>query len=419
MAREAPLSARQFAQVAIIGAGPAGAVAASLLQQQGVQVTVLEKSRFPRFSIGESLLPACMDIIARTGVLDSVNNACFQPKDGATFSRNGQQFSFDFHDKFSAGPATTFQVKRAPFDQLLADHASSLGATIRYQHEVEQVDVDPKRPVLSVLDESGQSYELETDFILDASGSGRVLPRLLGLLQPSQVPPRKSLFTHIDGVGPSEEFDRNKVLIAVHPESADTWYWLVPFSDGTCSFGVVAEPEWFEGYPDDPVDALRQFASEEPTLSTLLEGAQYPNRVGELVGFAASARPLYTDRFALLGDAGEFLDPVFSSGITIAMKSAELASDLLVRQFRGESVDWEQDFVDALRTGVETFRCYVEGWYSGELQDVIFHQDPEPTIKAMVCSILAGYAWDTNNPYVAQPRRRLSVLAEMCRLTAG
>jgi len=411
------LSDRQFAQIAIVGAGPAGAVAASLLQQQGIQTTVLEKSRFPRFSIGESLLPACMDILARTGVLDTVNEAGFQAKNGASFSRDGDQFSFDFHDKFSAGPATTFQVKRARFDQLLADHASSQGATIRYQHEVEQVDVTPQRPVLSVLDESGRRYELETDFILDASGAARVLPRLLGLLQPSQVPPRKALFTHIVDGSAGQDFDRNKVLIAVHPERADTWYWLVPFSDRTCSFGVVAEPSWFERYPKDSVEALRQFAREEPTMNRLLEGAQYPNRVGELAGFAASARPLYTDKFALLGDAGEFLDPVFSSGITIAMKSAELATDLLVRQLRGESVDWEQDFVGALRTGIETFRCYVEGWYSGQVQDVLFHSAPEPRIKEMICSILAGYVWDTENPYVAQPKRRLSVLAEMCRAT--
>jgi flavin-dependent dehydrogenase len=124
---------------------------------------------------------------------------------------------------------------------------------------------------------------------------------------------------------------------------------------------------------------------------------------------------LHGDGFALLGNAGEFLDPVFSSGVTIAMKSAALAADLLGRRFRGETVNWETAYAQPLKQGVDTFRCFVEAWYDGRLQDIIFAQNPNSAIKQMICSILAGYAWDLNNPYVADSKRRISVLANLCR----
>jgi flavin-dependent dehydrogenase len=118
----------------------------------------------------------------------------------------------------------------------------------------------------------------------------------------------------------------------------------------------------------------------------------------------------------LLGNAAEFLDPIFSSGVTIAMKSAILAAGVLERQFKGESVDWEREFADELNYGVETFRNFVSGWYDGSLQDVIFYPRQTAHIRRMICSVLAGYAWDKENPYTGpQSGRRLRALAEICR----
>jgi len=125
-------------------------------------------------------------------------------------------------------------------------------------------------------------------------------------------------------------------------------------------------------------------------------------------------RSLWGPGYALLGNAGEFLDPVFSSGVTIAFKSAQLASDCLRRHYAGEAVDWEADFAEPLRGGVQTFRRFVESWYAGGFQKIIFHPDPQPDIRRMICSILAGYAWDKKNPYVAETQRRLQVLEQLC-----
>ncbi|MGF1762207.1 NAD(P)/FAD-dependent oxidoreductase [Aliivibrio kagoshimensis] len=405
---------KQSTQVAIIGAGPSGAIAAALLHQHNINVVVVEKSTFPRFSIGESLLPACMEVIKKANMVVAVEEAEFQFKNGAAFHFDGQFSSFDFTNKFTPGAGTTFQVQRADFDKVLADQAAEQGVEIRYQHNVTAIDLE-NRPLLTIEGNDQQPYQLEADFVLDASGFGRVLPRLLNLEQPSTLPPRKAIFTHIEDNITADHFDRDKILISIHPTNRQVWFWLIPFSNGTCSLGVVGEPDFFKQYPDDTIEALKQIASEEMNLNHILAQAVYPNPGGDIMGYSANVTSLCSDKFALLGNAGEFLDPVFSSGVTIAMKSAEIASELLVAQFSGQQVDWNRDYTDELMRGVDAFRCYVEGWYSGEFQDVVLHQNANPKIKQMICSILAGYAWDNNNPFVTEPHRRLTTVVELCR----
>ena len=129
---------------------------------------------------------------------------------------------------------------------------------------------------------------------------------------------------------------------------------------------------------------------------------------------ASHAAPQLRLAPALLGNAGEFLDPVFSSGVTIAFKSASLATQCLAREFAGETVDWQADYAVPLKAGVDTFRTFVDAWYAGGFQKIIFHERHTPDIRRMISSILAGYAWDQNNPYVSQAKRRLGVLEELC-----
>ncbi|MCJ8272091.1 MAG: FAD-dependent oxidoreductase, partial [Psychrosphaera sp.] len=114
------------------------------------------------------------------------------------------------------------------------------------------------------------------------------------------------------------------------------------------------------------------------------------------------------------GNAGEFLDPVFSSGVTIAMQSAIMAAPLVIKTLNGETVDWENEFSQPLRQGISTFKTFVEGWYNGDLRNIIFYPNPDSKIKRMVCSVLAGYAWDSDNPLVKHSKRRLKALAESC-----
>lgn len=140
--------------------------------------------------------------------------------------------------------------------------------------------------------------------------------------------------------------------------------------------------------------------------------------VRHIGGYAANVEKLHGPGYALLGNAGEFLDPVFSSGVTIALRSADLAVRALLRQLAGETVDWQSVYDVPLRRGIDTFRAFIERWYTGELQDIIFHPQQAPRIRRMISAILAGYAWDETNPFVADPVRRLNTLHEVCRLEA-
>ncbi|QRK05197.1 NAD(P)/FAD-dependent oxidoreductase [Archangium violaceum] len=401
-------------EILIIGAGPAGSVAAGLLRKQGREVLVLEREQFPRFSIGESLLPQSMEYIEAAGMMRDVVEAGFQYKNGAAFVRGGKFTDFDFREKSSPGWGTTYQVQRAHFDEVLAKAAERMGATVRYRHEVLSVDVDGEQPQVTARSPEGETYCVQARFLLDASGFGRVLPKLLKLETPSNFPVRGALFTHVeDRVAPGG-FDRNKIRITVHPEHVHVWYWTIPFSNGRCSLGVVAKREFLEQYQGTDTERLKTIVAEEPSLSALLKDAVWDTPARSLIGYAANVKSLWGRNFALLGNAGEFLDPVFSSGVTIAFKSASLASDCLARTFAGESVDWERDYAVPLKAGVDTFRTFVESWYAGGFQQIIFHPNPSPEVRRMLSAILAGYAWDKNNPYVADSKRRLGVLEALC-----
>ncbi|HFC8514123.1 TPA: FAD-dependent monooxygenase [Neisseria lactamica] len=398
--------------VAVIGAGPAGSVASALLRKKGYQVCVLEKQHFPRFVIGESLLPHCMEMLEEAGFADAVRaEPGFQLKNGAAFSWGSRYTEFDFTDKFSDGPGTTYQVRRAVFDKILIGEAAKQGVEVRFGHGVTAFDNSGDFARLNIETDTGKRYELTAKFVLDASGYGRVLPRLLDLETPSHLPPRQAHFTHIDDNITNPKFDRNKILITTHPQHRDVWIWLIPFGDNRCSIGVVGTPDTLAGESET---VLKKFVYECPMLNEILDKAVWENDFPfrSIQGYSANVKSLHGRHFALLGNAAEFLDPVFSSGVTIALHSAKLAADLLAKQLEGGKADWDTEFAEPLMIGVDTFRTYVDGWYDFRFQNVVYAPDRSSEISRMLSSILAGYAWDTENPFVEKSEQRLTALSE-------
>ena len=398
--------------VAVIGAGPAGSVASALLRKKGYQVCVLEKQHFPRFVIGESLLPHCMEMLEEAGFADAVRaEPGFQLKNGAAFAWGSRRTAFDFTEKFSDGPGTTYQVRRAVFDKILIGEAAKQGVEVRFGHGVTAFDNSGDFARLNIETDTGESYELTAKFVLDASGYGRVLPRLLDLETPSHLPPRQAHFTHIDDNITNPKFDRNKILITTHPQHRDVWIWLIPFGGNRCSIGVVGTPDKLVGESET---VLKKFVYECPMLNEILDKAVWENDFPfrSIQGYSANVKSLHGRHFALLGNAAEFLDPVFSSGVTIALHSAKLAADLLAKQLEGGTADWDTEFAEPLMIGVDTFRTYVDGWYDFRFQNVVYAPDRSPEISRMLSSILAGYAWDTENPFVAKSEQRLTALSE-------
>jgi flavin-dependent dehydrogenase len=405
---------RSAVDVAIIGAGPSGAVAAAFLAARGYSVEVVERVHFPRFSIGESLLPQSMAFLEEAGLLDHVMQGKFQHKNGAVFRRGETEQSFSFSDMDGSGWSTTFQVRRDLFDQILIQGAVEKGARVTFGMEVTGFTPGDNGVRMQVRDEAGNESEISARYALDASGFGRVLPRLLALDRPSDFPVRKALFCHVRDNISDPTFDRDKIFVTIHPANPAIWYWLIPLADGLSSIGVVGPEAALLAAAADQQSQLFTLVSEASRMSEVLRNSEQIRPVGTIVGYACNVERLTGPGFALLGNAAEFLDPVFSSGVTIALKSAILAGRALDRQFKGEQVDWDSEFELPLKIGIDAFRSYVEGWYDTSLQDIIFAQPKRVTgVKRQIISVLAGYAWDLENPFVREPKRYLAAVRDL------
>ena len=397
--------------VVIIGAGPSGAAAAAFLRQKGRTVEVIEKTHFPRFSIGESLLAQSIAILDDAGLMPAVEAGGFQYKDGAAFQYMDDYKDIYFPDKSAEGPGTTIQVMRSKFDKILADGAAEMGAKVVYGEEVTAFESDEDGVKLTVRNEAGEVRTIEARFCLDGSGFGRTLSRLLDLEVPSNFPPRQGVFCQVVDNIDDPTFDRNKILVSIHPEHRHVWYWLIPLADGISSMGVVGSPEIIKAAGETEQERLDTLVGATTRMKEVLKNKQPHREPGTIHGYACSVKSLYGPSYALLGNAAEFLDPVFSSGVTIALKSAQLATGLIDRQLNGETVDWQKDFSDELYVGIDTFRACVATWYDESLQRIIFNKPDESNdIVRHLTSVLAGYAWDRSNPIVQQPDRYLKTV---------
>lgn len=400
--------------VVIIGAGPGGAISAALLKAAGLDVAVFERTQFPRFVIGESLLPICNDVLQEAQLFERVESQGYQVKTGAVFLRGDEICEYDFADQFTDGATWTWQVPRAEFDTVLVEGIQDQGVPVFFEHSVTNV-VTGEAPEVSVESGDGVESRVRCRFIVDASGYGRVLPRLLGLDEPSDQIPRRSLFTHVTGDKRPTGANSGRIWIIVHADKA--WLWVIPFADGRTSVGVVAPPEFFEAFPDDPEECLRAIIKSDPNAASRLRDAELLFEPLTIEGYSIGVRQLFGDGYCLVGNATEFLDPVFSSGVSLALQSASRASDVIIRQFKGEKVDWQTEYADFMSCGIDTFRTFVNAWYDETLHRIFFAPDINPDLKRMICSTLAGYVWDLENPFVRNHDRKLLQLVRIIEST--
>ncbi len=397
--------------VLVIGAGPSGTIAASIVKQAGFTVQIVEKMVFPRFVIGESLLPRCMEALEEAKFLDAVKAKHFQQKDGAKFVMNGEVCDFNFSQQFTPGWNWTWQVPRAEFDKTLADECEKMGVPIHYETEVTDIKIDENgHSVTTVKKADGTEETISAKFIIDGSGYGRVIPRLFGLDKPSTQYPRKTLFCHMTDPKRSEAVEPNRITVYVH--NLKTWIWVIPFSNGNTSVGYVGNPEFFEQFPGTPEEQFRALIMAQPELATRFGDSEMLWEPRTLQSWSATTDTFYGNGFVLTGNVTEFLDPVFSSGVTLASVSAQLASKMVIRHLNGDtSIDWENDYMKAMMQGVDVFRTYVNGWYDGTLFNIFFAENRNPEIMSQICSVLAGYVWDESNPFVKNHEKNVRTLS--------
>lgn len=395
--------------VLVIGAGPAGTVAASIVNKAGYKVRVVEKLLFPRFVIGESLLPRCMEALDEAGFLDAVRAANFQEKYGALFVKDGKKCDYSFADRFTEGWTWTWQVPRAEFDKILADTVESMGVPVSYETTVTGIVFNGSDSITTVEDKNGEKEEIEARFIIDGSGYGRVIPSLFKMDKPSNLPPRKAVFAHTKDVRRSMADEPNRITIIVHEYAV--WIWVIPFSNGNTSVGYVGDPEFFEKFPGTPEEQFRSLLAAQPHLAERFKDVELVFEPRTIQSWSKTTDKFYGDGFVLTGNVTEFLDPVFSSGVTLATVSSQIAAKLVLKKLKGEEVDWEEEYTKPMMQGVNTFRSYVMNWYDGTLDTIFFADDQDAEIKRRICSVLAGYVWDTDNHYVKNHDFALGKLA--------
>ncbi|MEZ4801477.1 MAG: NAD(P)/FAD-dependent oxidoreductase [Gelidibacter sp.] len=402
-------------EVLIIGAGPSGCVAAAYLQQRGISIKIVEKSKFPRFVIGESLLPRCMDHFEEVGLLECLKSQNFEIKRGARFIRGKTMCEFDFSKKFTKGYNWTWQVPREDFDYVLAQELIKKGVDIVFEQEVMDVQFSEDGSSTIVIKPlNGEIYSIHAKFIIDSSGYGRVLPRLLDLDKPSEIPEHASIFTHVKDVHRPER--KEGTLITFEVFDNDTWFWVIPFSNGNTSLGFVGKTDYINSFEGTPRERLLKMIETSDYYAKRFENAEVLFEPKIVQNYSKSVKRLYGKGFALTGNSAEFLDPVFSSGVTFATESGLKSAKLIAKELEGEAVNWEKEYSNYIKDGVRVFASYVKEWYTGNLQTIFFEGSNNPEIKSQICSVLAGYVWDMENPFVKNHDRLIKTLARIIDL---
>lgn len=317
---------RSSYDVAVIGGGPGGAAAATFLQRQGHGCLILENSEFPRYHVGESLIPHTYGILDRLGLLPEMKRSHFPEKHSVRFvSPSGRESDpFYFSETIEGDGARTWQVERSEFDRLCLDNAREFGAEIRTA-TVKKVVFENGRAVgVRALFPGGEEVEIASRVVIDASGRATVIGSQLGLREPVPDLQKASVWSYYSGGQRLEGIDAGETTIFTLDGGG--WFWYIPLPDDIVGVGVVDSPEaLFEPHDDYEGAFLRAVEGCAP-LRSRLAAAERTEPVRGLKRLAYRNREFSGDGWVLVGDAAAFLDPIYSSGLLLALASAELAA---------------------------------------------------------------------------------------------
>ena len=434
------------AEVVVLGGGPGGSVCAAKLALLGRKVVVLERERHPRFHLGESLLPRSLPVLQAIGVLEDVS-ARFLVKRGARFvdgEREDKTVRYAFAEAFHMVWDHAFQVPRDAFDELLFRRAGACGAELREGWRATRVEHRAEGgAIVQALDPDETPRELRARFVVDATGRDALLAREARDVERIAHLDRTALFTQVRGAWRDTGEREGDIQIVVfgerrhvsgfagawskeeahvsgsagawskegpHVSGSVGWFWLIPFADGRTSVGAVVSSAWLQarrslGGPEALFEAA---VRETPTVSRMLAGSErvFPPRAA--ADFSFRVHRLWGPGWALLGDAGGFIDPLFSTGAHLAMHGGLRAAEAIDASLRTPASSgtvfaaWERE----MRAGASLFQGAVQAFYVADLVDYLFAEPQHPFLRRAITSLLAGDVFDDNARWTREMRAR-------------
>ncbi len=387
----------ELCDVAVIGGGPAGSTAAAMLARRGYDVIALEKAHHPRFHIGESLLPMNLPLFERLGVLDKVRAlGVFKP--GADFEADNERGyrTYAFARAIGKSPPHAYQVWRQDFDKMLYQHARECGADAREGHEVVNVEQrGPRETRLDVHTDDGRSYSLQASYVVDASGRDALLSTKKRLRRKNVQHQSAAIFGHYRGAERRAGEDAGNISIYGFEHG---WMWMIPLPDGVMSVGAVCRPDYLKQRKGRTVEFLHDTLKLNPALWQRVGSAELiGNEVRVTGNYSYDSMQMGGPGWVLIGDAFAFLDPVFSSGVYLAMSGAEQAVNVVDAALREPATETAllRKLEKRQRAGMDRFSFFIYRFNNPVLRQMFRQPRNTWQLEQSVISMLAGDLFDT------------------------
>lgn len=403
----------------VIGGGPAGATVGTILADYGHHVLILEQSTFPRHHIGESLMPQTWWTFKRLGLLDQLKCSDFPLKESVQFvSASGKDSQpYYFSDRDANEWSTTWQVPRDQFDKMMLENAKTHGVKIRQGVRVSEVLFEGSRAVGVKVENNQHSSQIRAKVVVDATGMSTLLSKQLKLRESDPDLKNASIYAYYKNALRDEGRNAGATII-IHTSNRKGWFWFIPLPDNLTSIGVVAKPAYlFTGRGDDPLAILDEEIAQCPGMVNRLKDAKRISGGYVIRDFSYRSKRLAGDGWVLVGDAFGFIDPIYSSGVFLALKSGEFAADAIHEALESGDISGDRlgNFGPKLTAGMHLIQQLVHVFYDKSFSFSTFHRE-HPEYRDHIVRLLIGDVFNDEVGEVFEVLKKWVKLPDLVRL---